>query len=302
MNDELTQGQEPTEEQQIASVLAETSGQGEQEAPTQQEAPAWNGEEWAFETGGKRIVPQSRDDILGWANRGYNYSQRMGELNKTHAQRMAEAEAKAKAAADLEAKYSPFHSVNEYATKNPQWWEHVQQSYEQRLAQDKGIDPNLAQILNPLQEKLSRLEQEALQRQQLEEQTKLAAHEKQEDEALDADIQATRKLPEFANIAWDAKDAEGQTLELRVLKHGIENKISSYRAAARDYLHPQLLNQQSADSRQKAVQEKQAQAKAGILGKTPAPVKELKAPNTKLPWNHEQYSSEYILKQLGIGG
>ena len=290
--------QPQTEEQQIEQVLSENPAQSQE--PAEEQAPQWNGEEWKFSWNGKDIVPDSRDKVLTWASQGYNYSQRMGELNKTHAQRMAEAEARAQKAAELEKKYSPFATVNEYAEKNPAWWAHVQQAFEQRQAQDKGIDPNLAQVLNPLQQKLSELESSLQQRQQLEEQQKQAAQMQQEDQALDAEIGEIRK--QYPNIDLSAFDQQtGLTLEQRICKHGVENGIQSFRAAFRDYLHDQLVNQHSAETKKQQVKAVQAQTKAGIT-KSPAPVTELKTPNTKLSWNDPAFSSESILKQLGIGG
>lgn len=296
---ETTQAAPQSEEEQIQAVLSETPA-AEETQPEQQQAPVWNGEEWKFSANGKEIIPDSRDKIMTWASQGYNYSQRMGELNKTHAQRMAEAEARARAAAELEERYAPFHKVNEYAEKNPDWWAFVQQSFEQRLAQEKGIDPNLAKVVAPLQEKLTQLEQAALERQQLEEQQRQAAIEQQEDQALDAEIGEIRK--QYPNIDLSAIDqATGETLEVRICKHGVENGIRSFRAAFRDYLHDQLVNQHSAQAKQQQVKAVQAQAKAGIT-KSPAPVTELKTPNTKLSWNDPAFSAEGILKQMQLGG
>lgn len=259
-------------------------------AATEPAAPVWNGEEWKFKWGDKEIVPDSRDKVMTWASQGYNYSQRMGELNKTHTQRMQEAEAREAKAREIEEKFGRYAPLEEFANKNPGWIEHVNQAYQQKLAQEKGIDPNLAQALTPLQQKLEALEAEQRQRQEIEAQQKLEAQHQEEDKALDAEVQATRKLPEFANITWDQRDESGETLETRICKHGIDNKIQSFKAAARDYLFPQLLTQHQAQSKLTAVRGQQAQAKAGVLGQTQAPTKELKRVDPKLPWSDPAYS------------
>ncbi len=291
-----------TEEEQIAAAIAETPAAAPAEAEVQQpEAPSWNGEEWAFETGGKRVIPESRESVLKWANQGYNYSQRMGELNKSYAQKVAEADQRAAKAAEIEKKYGRYATVDQYAEQNKEWWEHVQNQYAlaQQQANHPGLDPKIAQIIEPLTQKLSALEQ-AEENRRLEHEQRLEQERiTKEDEVLDSDIESTWKS--HPTIDRNAKDEHGQPLEQRILLHADKNGISSFRAAFRDYLHDQLVVQGQAQSRIQAVKGTQAQAKAGILGKSPAPVKELKTPNTKLPWSAEEFSSEYILKQMNGG-
>jgi hypothetical protein len=290
-----------SEEAQIAQALAETPGStpSEADAPAV-EAPTWNGEEWAFETGGKRVVPESRDAVLKWANQGFNYSQRMGELNKTHSQRMAEAEQRTQKAAELEQKYSPYAKVDQYAEQNKDWWAHVQNQFAlaQQQATHPGLDPKVAEAIKPLTEKLSALEQAEENRRAENEQRIAAEQQEKEDQALDSEIESTWKTN--PTIDRHAMDETGEPLEKRILAHCAKIGTTSFRAGFRDYLHDQLLVQGQAQNRLQAVKGVQAKAKAGILGTTPAPVKELKTPNTKLPWNDEQFSSEFILKQLGM--
>jgi hypothetical protein len=280
-----------------AAIDAALAGIGESpmektaEAPAEAAAPAapeWKGDDWKFNWNGRDIVPESREKLITWANQGYNYSQRMGELNKTHAQRMAEAEARELKAKEIESKYSPFAQVNEYAEKNPDWWNHVKQSFEQRQAQEQGLDPKLAEILTPLQQKLSQMEQEAEARRAAEEQAKVHEQHTKEDQALESEIEAIRK--QHPNIDLSARDESGETLERRILLHASENGIRSFRAAYRDYLHDQLVVQQGAQTRLQAVRGQQAEAKAGLLGKTPAPTKELRRVDTSRPWSDPQFS------------
>lgn len=280
------------------SPMPQGEGEGPTEAaPQEQQAPVWNGEEWAFESFGKRVIPDSRETFLKYAQQGHGYSQKMGELNKTHAQRMQEAEAREAKAKELEQKYSPFAPLEEYAQKNPGWIEHVNKAYQESLAKERGLDPKIAEALTPIQQELAQLRQEREEKRALEEQQKLEAQYQEEDKALDAEIQSTRKLPEFANIDWNAKDESGETLETRICKHGIDGKIQSFKAAARDYLFPQLLTQQGAQNRLQAVRTQQTQAKAGILGQTQAPTKELKSVDVKRPWSDPAFDVQAILQE-----
>lgn len=271
----------------LAGIGEEPMPAAEPAAPAQPAEQSWKGEEWKFNWNGKDIIPESRDKLMTWANQGYNYSQRMGELNKTHAQRMAEAEARAQKAAELEKKYSQYDQVEQYAQKNPEWWQHVQQAFAQREI-PQGLDPAIAQVLTPLQQELGQIKEFVQTQQQLAEQARIAAEHKEQDNALDAEIASFRES--FPNIDLSARDAEGKTLEQRIYAHGVQIGTSSFRAAARDLLFDQLTNQQSAQARTQQVQAQQAQAKAGLLGRTPTPTKELKRVDTSRPWSDPQFS------------
>lgn len=272
------------------------TGPAEEAAPPIEEAPpAWDGKSWEFDWNGKKIAPDSQDKAKTWMAQGYNYSQRMGELNKTHQQRMDEAEKRTKAAAELESKFSPYTKVDEYAQKNPAWWKHVTEQYEAQI-QSGQIDPNLAAIVKPLEERLGKYDtyfQEMEQAKQQEVITK-------QDQALDAEIESTRK--EFPNIDLAAVDqATGRTLENRILLHAQTIGTGSFKAAFRDYLHDTLIDQAKANGREAIAKEAQANAKKGILGKSPTPTKSSgQTLSTKAPWNDPRLSGEAILKEMGL--
>lgn len=271
-------------------------GQAPQEAQAEEpQQPVWNGQEWEFEWNGKKIVPDSADKLKIWASQGYNYSQRMGDLNKTHAQRMAEAEARERQAHEVESRFKPYAEIDDFAKQNKDWWDHVQKSYQERATH--GVDPAIAQVLAPIQEKLSAFDN-FLQQQ---EQAKVEAEYTKQDQALDAEIESIRKS--HPNIDLSARDETGETLERRVMLHARELGTSSFRAAFRDYFHDQLVTQGQAEKKVQAVRGAQAEAKAGLLGRTQAPTKELKTVDTKRPWNDPQYDVETILQELRqIGG
>jgi hypothetical protein len=256
--------------------------------------PVWNGSEWEFEWNGKKVVPESPDKLKIWASQGYNYSQRMGELNKTHAQRMSEAEARERQAQELEQKFSPYVEIDRYAQENKDWWDHVQNSFKNR--ETHGVDPSLAKILNPLQEELGQIKQFVTQQQQAAQQAAQEAQYQQEDQALDAEIDSIRKS--HPNIDLSARDESGETLERRVMLHAQEIGTHSFRAAFRDYLHDKLVVQQQVASKVQAVRGTQAQAKAGLLGTTQAPTKQLKPVDTRVPWSDPSLSVEAVLNEF----
>ena len=286
-------------EHNVDQLLADVAAGKDPNAVAAESAePVWNGSEWEFESGGKKIVPESRDKLKTWISQGYNYSQRMGALNQEHQQRLSAIQAKEqewqRKLQEVEGRYKPYSEIDEFAKSNPEWWQHVENSWKSRETQ--GLDPNLAKVLNPLTEKIGKLEQFISSQQQQAEQAALEARQQQEDQALDAEIEATRK--EFPNIDLEAADETGSTLLQRIYKHGAESGIRTFRAAFRDYLFPQLVNQQTAQAKVQATRTVQAQTKAGVLGKTQAPTKELKAPPKGVKWSDPSMSSAEILKEF----
>lgn len=238
--------------------------------------PIWNGQEWEFEWNGKKVAPDSRDKAKIWMSQGYNYSQRMGELNKTHAQKMAELEAKAKSIAELEGRYSPYAKVDEYAQKNREWWEYVQKQWEEKQSQAPQLDPNLRQVIQPLEEKLGKFEQYFSQIEQQQQEKVI----QEQDHALESEIEAIRK--DHPNIDLTSVDpASGETLELRILKHAQSSQLPSFKAAFWDYLGPKLIQEARAAGREQVAKDAQSLAKKGILGKTPAPIKAVKPTSVK---------------------
>ncbi len=257
-------------------------------------APTWDGKAWEFEWNGKKIAPESQDRAKTWMSQGYNYSQRMGELNKSEAQRKVEWDQKQKTFQDMESKLSPYANVDEYAQKNPQWWAKVQQDYQAAQQAQQGITPDFAQVLKPLQDELGQVKSFIQQEQE----RKAAEEVTKQDQALDQEIEATRK--EFPTIDFDAADPEtGKPLIDRILKHAADKGLGSFKTGVWDYLGPKLIEQARAAGLESAAKDSAAKAKSGILGKTLAPVKELKPVDTKRPWNDPQFSAENILKEYG---
>lgn len=285
------QGQEIDADKLLQEIEAPTPPQEVQPAAAPEPAAAqssWNGDEWAFETNGKKIVPEGRDHLIKWASQGYNYSQRMGELNKTFAQKQAELEAER---AKYEG-YDRYHKVNEYARQNPQWWEHVEKSFQNR--ETYQVPQELQGVLNPLLQRLQATEG-VLQEFQSEKQRQ--EYERQ-DQALDTEINEIRE--KFPNIDLNSVDpASGETLELRVLKHAGQLGTTSFRAAFRDYFHDKLIELSKATALETAAKEKEQNAKKGILGKTPAPVKGLNPAQNTRGKSYDQLAQE-AMAEMGI--
>lgn len=246
-------------------------------------AQAPTAEEYEFTWNGKAIKAD-RQKVMQWANQGYDYAQKMQDYNR----RNAEIE---RAKSELKSTYEPYEQINQYARKNPEWWNHVVSAYEnraQQAAQSNGgqVPPELLQKLDALEQFKTNFEQRISQEKR-----------EQEDQALSQDVQSIRK--QYPNIDFDSPDQDGYSLEQRVMKHAVDSGINSYRAAFRDLRHDDLLKLAQEQAKEETAKALQSRTKQGILGKTPAPKTGLaRAENTRAK-TYDDLAGE-ALRELGI--
>ena len=262
------------------------------------EAPSWDPKAWEFDWNGKKVAPESRDKLMTWANQGYNYSQRMAEINR----RQKEIEQ----ASERYKGYDRYAEIDQFAKQHPEWMDHVNQLWAQRSSWKPGgaaeqqqapgaggPDPAFLEALKPLQSEIEQLRQ--WREAQLAEQAKV--DEQRHDEALSQEIESIRG--QNPNIDFDAVDQSGMTLEGRILQHAAEIGTSSFRAAFRDYLHDQLLESAKAAKLAAEAKAPAAAKAAGLLGVTPTPRKGPAAPVSVKgrSWDEVQNA---VLAELGI--
>ena len=237
-------------------------------------------EEFEFNWNGKP-VKGDRTKVLKWASQGYDYAQRIAELK----QQRQEFERSQK---EYEQKYSPYQEIDSYAKQNPQWWQTIQEAYSQRENQQQAAqNPEFNHLRSELQELKQFKTQFETEQQQ--------AKTKAEDEQLAGDIQSIRK--DYSDLDWNTLDEYGQSLEQRVLKHAVDNGISNFRAAFRDYNYDNLVKAASEKAKTQLGQNLQQTRKAGILGKSQTPVKGAQAVvNSKKSWGDltNQAVAEYM--------
>lgn len=245
-----------------------------------------------FTWNGKQIkTPLNDPRIKQWASQGYDYAQRMAEFNR----QQTEFQTKSKKIQEYESKYQP---VEEYVTKNPDWWKHVNDQWQKEKTGTQGLgdDPN-----NPIIQKLSAYEQELsgikefIQSQQAE---KAAQKATQEDAALSQEIQTVRDA--YKDLDWNTLDQNGKSLELKVLEHATSNGISKFAAAFKDLMHEELIKRAEERGKENVVKERQKQTKLGLLGKTPAPSKGITQAEDIKNKSYDQLLREGML-ELGIG-
>jgi hypothetical protein len=278
----------------VAGPAAATPAAAAPEAAPAAAAPTpspWDPKPWEFDHNGKKVFPDSQDKARTWMSQGYNYSQRMAEMNARKRELDGQAE-----------RYKGFDRYGEidaFAKQNPEWWAHVEQAWAQRDAQraaggGQGALPAEVQAaLAPLQQELQAIkawrDEQAQQAAQ--------ADEQRQDQALSQDIEATRGS--HPKIDFDAVDESGKTLELRILEHAAEIGTSSFRAAARDYLHDQLLESATAERLAAGAAAPKEQRAAGVLGTSPAPKKGA-APPPNLKGRSWDEARDLALAEYGV--
>ena len=276
------QAQEPTTAEEMIADVKKDLPDEKPEAPASSQ-PAWKGDDWAFETGGKKIVPDSPEKLRTWASQGYNYSQRVHQLNR----QTAEWQAKEKAWADERSKLSRYAEIDQYAAQNPDWWKHVSEQYQQRGA--FNMPPEVAPLVQRLEATEGVLKEWKAHQEQ--------ARAQAADQAVDEEIQSFAKATGY-DLA--AVDESGKSLELRILEHAGKIGTHSFQAAARDYLHEKLIEQAKAEART-SVAKSQEQARArGIIGQSSTPTKGLGAPVDVRGKSYNDLARE-AMAELGIG-
>ncbi len=287
----------PPEEHDVDELLANldnedaappTEGDG---APPPTE-DKWAAPDWAqFEWNGKKVAPDSAEKAKTWLSQGYNYSQRMEEHNK--ALRKLETDSQKYKG------YDRYDEINRYAQENPGWMDFVNQQWTSKslaptaTAASPQIPPELDPVLSPLLEKVSKFDAFLAEQ----ETAKQVALEKEQDAALNTEIESIRK--KYPTIDLTSTDATGVPLETRVLKHANATGIPSFRAAFHDYMSDRLGELASAQGREAAVKTREQAAKTGLLGKTPAPVKGIQDAQNVRSKSYEQLKQE-ALAEFGI--
>lgn len=271
----------------LAGIESPSSDIPMSDAPAAQEAPATANQqpqEYEFTWNGKQIKAPV-DKLTKWASQGYDYAQRMEEFKRQQADFESQRQ-------QYEPKLNRYKEVDEFASKNPDWWNHVEKTWAER---QQALDPS-----NPVAGELQQLKSELQEFKQFKEQLiqeKTQAQQRQEDEALEGEISQMRNM--HKDLDWTGVDESGLTLEMRVLKHAQQTGINSFRAAFRDYNHDQLMKSAELKAREAAVLERQKVVKSGLLGQSPTPKKGIQsAENVK----GKSYSNlvQEALSELGL--
>ena len=284
-------GMEDFNDSDFDSLAAEAAGEPAGEAEPAQETAqeqAQREAEYEYSASGKQIKePISK--ILQRASQGYHYAQQMEDYNKRNQ--------------ELNSKYKNYNEIDEYAKTNPDWWNHVESNWKNRQGfqpdqvqgenQPAEIDPSIKKFLDPIQKELSELKNFK---------SELAAREElkrveQEDLALKSEIESIQKI--YPGVDFKTPDAEGKSLELRVLEHAQREGISKFKVAFNDYYLDQIKSLEYERGKEIIAKDQQRKTKLGLLGSSPTPTKQVSRPTDYKNTSYGNLADE-ALQEMGL--
>ena len=267
-------------DEQMDEALNQPKPSGDIPMANEPTAPA--PEEYTLTVNGKE-VKASRDKMIQWAQLGYQYPQKAGELNQKQQEFQARQAEFEKQRQEMEQRLNPYREVDEYAAKNPDWWAQVQEQYKQKLA-GAQTNPEVQQLKAELAE-LKAFRDEYKNEKQ-------SKQVQEEDSKLGQEIESIRK--QYSNIDFETPDEEGLNLEMKILKHAQENGLPSFRAAFRDYYHDHLLGRAKEEGKEAISKEVQKRTKLGILSESSKPTKGLKVAENVKNKSYEELKREAL--------
>lgn len=222
-------------------------------------------DEFELTVGGKQIKAK-RDQLIQWAQQGYSAPGKLSQLSReleTWKKKFSETEPEVKR---LRETYGP---VDEYVKQNPQFWDHVVQSYQNKNQLLNDQSNPIAQEVQSLRQTVQDLIQYKNQMED-ERQKQLAA---QDDQNYMQTFEETKKA--YPDIDFDTPDEEGKSLEYKILEHAQNEGIKNFKTAFRDFYHDELIKREAGKAKESVLKEKQKNTKLGILGITPMPTKKV---------------------------
>lgn len=243
---------------QIDEASPKTASIQDAQPPAAAPAPV---DEFEFTVGGKQIKAP-KDKVITWAQLGYGANHKINELNK----QLNEWKTKESRYSELDQKYG---EIDKYVRENPQFWDHVTNSWKSKQQLMNEQENPMAPVIQSLQDKLSELDSFKQSVIQEREQQKLKSEDEQYSKALGLLKES------HPQIDFDTPDAEGKSLEYRIIDYAIENKIGNLRTAFRDFYHDELVKMEAEKAKESVIKDRKMMAKKGIVGMSTTPTQNI---------------------------
>ncbi len=247
--------------------------------------------EFEFNARGQPIKIKENDPRLTqWLSQGYDYAQSMQAFKE-------QSENFNRQKQEWEKSYTPYKEIDEFAKQNPEWWQTVEQSYQQRLSTQQVVPDQIKQYidqhLKPVSQDIPLMKQflQEMQTQKMEKQ------QKEEDARLENSIKSIRD--KYPHLDFSAKDQTGLSLEKRVIDHALKNGIPTFEAAFAHYYGDTLISQAEARGREAVMADMKKRAKLGLLDEstpTPGEASYPRQPSGPKSWN--DLRGEDILREF----
>lgn len=234
-----------------------------------QEAEAPPAEEFTIKYRGKD-EKYPLDKILSFANQGRDYSEKMRQFRLEREAFEKESQTNKAKWQSLEERLTHYADIEEYIKKDPAWYDYLVQSYQHRIQGNGQANPTNDPLVQSLSQEVRGLKEVATRFQEKEAEITRV----KEDEDLDRQIQDYRG--KYGDFDWVTVDENGLDLEKRILDHAIKNNITSFRAAANDYLFDEHVNRAKAGAKEEVGKDIQKKTKLGLGPVTDRPTMPMK--------------------------
>lgn len=286
------------QEHDVDAIIAQAYGPAAPEAQQQQQAaPAAPQEpqykEYSFPRRGQEVKIKENDPrFQQWLSYGADYDSHISSFK----QKQQEFEQQRQ---QFEQQWTPYKEIDEYARSNPDWWAHVDQSYQQRSQQQQqAVPPEVQRYLDQKLEPIAKdlpLMKEFLQEQQT---LKLEKQRADEDAQLNQSMKSLQE--KYSGLDFATTDESGLSLEARVLNHAVTNGFPTFRAAFLDYYSDQLEMQAEARGREAMQKEAEKRRKIGLLDDNGPASAPQQTPFNRKPqsWNDPSLRGDNIMQNF----
>lgn len=239
-------------QQATSSENAATDATGQQQTPN---ADGFVADQYSLRFRGKTIVPKSREELITWAQYGYNNTKRNQDLTERE-----------NALKEKEAKYGQVAQLSDLFEQNPQFKQAVYDIYHkfqsgqipqanQQQQQDGQVDIEGHPVVRQLREKLEKMEQGYQ-----------TWEEKQATDSVEKEVAGLKDAHKDED--WTTPDAEtGETLEIEVLKHADKNGFKTLEDAYRSLRWDEMQTRIKAQALKEAEAAKAQQNRAGVVAR-----------------------------------
>lgn len=242
---------------------AATANPDQADSATQPDGAAiedkWDGSAFTLKYRDKPVVPQTKDELIKWAQLGYNNDLRMRNLDQRESK-----------ISEMEQQLAQIKQLSEAFDQRPDFKQAVMDIY-QKLAsgQQVAAEQKADQLPEEMQQMISPYVDEI---RQLKEELNGIKGRFQEIDTVKADEEVKKEIDSLkqahADEDWDTPDsATDKTLLREVIEHAAENGFKSLEAAYRDLRWDTALANAKAEALKGSEQSRIDAQKAGIVGK-----------------------------------
>ena len=221
--------------------------------------------DFEYEIEGGKKIKEPLEMVRKRAALGYNYAQRAHLLNQK--------EENYKQIEERNKQLGRWQEYDDYASKNPDWAKHVEESWNNKSGLVQSSQGQIAQLPPEVAQEIESLKKFKQQMEEREQKAQFESEDKQMAEEINT---IAKQFGEKFSVDLSQADEKGQTLEWRILEHmkalGFDgSKKGQFAAAFKDMYLDTLLERQKERAKEEYAKNQAELKKAGIreISRTP---------------------------------